>query len=412
MASGGGGGMSGISRPTGVDEKDSLKDFHQALAVQATPEQTVEFRALITCIEAAQTAVQELLQPPSKEGTLAQPPHSQGIDDLLQKARSADKKFQEGFSSAQKAGLKDIAKRLSKADTVLDQEQKSFDQSLTLKASSAEIASRAESLDKALTDFCNIQLSLGRDMSITLASGQDIAFTLPSVKREVQLERQTIVVTITGALLQTAVKSDQRTFKLEMMADLSGVQQNMTELLHARLDTSETCGQRIEIQQATLTPATPSSLLLVRLHFERWMCSRSFGQQASTELAEGDGTVEINLKAAVEPSNSLKIVATSGRIGATGMLEESLRSGSLGEDLRDIAAATVLSAVRAGSDFKTALPLAVQNSAAMQSARFQTVGVGGLSLVLDGQIEISNAQTAQLASQLNQTLSAQGTATH
>jgi hypothetical protein len=35
--------------------------------------------------------------------------------------------------------------------------------------------------------------------------------------------------------------------------------------------------------------------------------------------------------------------------------------------------------------------------------------VGGLSVVLDGQIEISNEQADQLASQLNQALSARGT---
>jgi hypothetical protein len=94
------------------------------------------------------------------------------------------------------------------------------------------------------------------------------------------------------------------------------------------------------------------------------------------------------------------------------MLAESLRFGSPGEDLRETASATVLSAARTGSDFKTALPPAAQNSAVLQTARFQTIGVGGLNLVLDGQIEISNAQANQLASQPNQTLSAQGTAAH
>ena len=29
----GGGGIAGISRPTGIDEKDTLKDFHQVLAL-------------------------------------------------------------------------------------------------------------------------------------------------------------------------------------------------------------------------------------------------------------------------------------------------------------------------------------------------------------------------------------------
>jgi hypothetical protein len=52
----------------------------------------------------------------------------------------------------------------------------------------------------------------------------------------------------------------------------------------------------------------------------------------------------------------------------------------------------------------------VQNSAVIQTVRFQDTGVGGLSLVMDGQLEISNAQANLLASQLNQALSAQGTA--
>ncbi len=40
----------------------------------------------------------------------------------------------------------------------------------------------AESLNKALSDFYNQQLALGREMSITLATGRDTAFTLPPVK--------------------------------------------------------------------------------------------------------------------------------------------------------------------------------------------------------------------------------------
>jgi hypothetical protein len=79
----------------------------------------------------------------------------------------------------------------------------------------------------------------------------------------------------------------------------------------------------------------------------------------------------------------------------------------LGEDLQNKVAQSVLSAARVGTDFKVALPPAVQNSATLQSAKFRDLGVGGLSVVLEGQVEISNEQANQLASQLNQTLSAQ-----
>ena len=415
----GGGGISGISRPTGVDEKDSLKDFHRALAVQATSQQIAEFQVLLKSTEAAQAELQLFLQDLGKrkeelrkenKNGVAESARRDALDPALEDARRGTSKFQEGFSAAQKSGLKEIARRLVKADAVLEQEGKLLDQSLDIKAAVPEIVARAESVDKALTDFYNLQLALGREMSITLANAQDVAFTLPKVTSPVSIANRTIPVAVSGVLSQIAAQGDQRTFKLQLTADLSELQENITELLRDQLDTSETCGQRIAIQQATLTPATPASLLVIRLHFERWMCTRTVGQQTSNELAEGDGTVEIKLTASVEAPNTLKIAATFGHIAAAGLLEESLRSGSLGEDMLDKIAQSVQSAARGASDLKVALPQAAQNSAVIQTAKFRDVGVGGLSVVLDGQIEISNEQAVQLANQLNQSLSAQAPA--
>jgi hypothetical protein len=406
----GSGSLHGIGQPTGVDEKDSLKDFHHAMAVQATSQQVAEFQRLVKGTEAAQAELQALREQLRKENVGPDSARWNAFDHALQDARTASKQFQDGFSAAQKSGLKEFAKRFAKADSALEQEAKRLDQTLhqspDLKAEVPDVSASAETLDKVLTEFYNQQLALAREMSITLATGQDLAFILPQVKSQVSIARRTIPVTVSGVLAQIAAQGDQRTFKLELTADLSDLQQSITEILRAQLDTSQTCGQRLAIRQAMLTPATPDSLLIVNLHFERWICGRSLGQQVSNELAEGDGTVEIKLTAVVE-KNTLKLLAAFGRIHATGMLQESLRSGSLGEDLLDQAAQSVLSAARAGSDFKT-LPPAIQNSVVIESAKFREAGVGGLSAVLDGQIEISNQQADQLASQMNQTLSAQG----
>ncbi len=404
-----GGGISGISRPTGVDEKDSLKDFHQALAQQATSQQIAEFQALMKSIEMAQAELQSLLQELRKEGAAPDAVHREALDRALEDARTGSKKFPEGFSPAQKVGLKEIAKKLARIDVDLDQENKRLDQSFEAKAALSEMTSNAESLDKTLTDFSNQQLALGREMSITLATGQDLAFTLPPVKQAVYIQNLTIPVGVSGVLTQIAAQGGQRTFKVELTADLTELQQNITDLLRSQLDSSETCGQRVSIQQATLTPSSPDSLLVVRLHVERWMCLRSSGQSTSTELAENDGTVEIKLTAGIEKEkqNALAIKAAFGRIDATGMVSDELHSGALGEDLQDKAAQSFLSAARAATDFKVALPLALQNSVTLQNAKFRDLGVGGLSVVLEGQVEISNAQAEQLASQLNQNLSAQ-----
>jgi hypothetical protein len=403
------GSVSGSNRPTGVKEEDTLKDFHQTLALQATSQQIAEFQALVKSTGAAQAELQSFLQQVRKENGPTDAAGREALDRALENARTGTKKFQEGFSPAQKAGLKEIAKRLAKSDSDLEQEEKRLDQSMDAKAPAPEVVPHAETLDKALSDFYNQQLALGREMSITLASGQDLAFVLPRVKKPVNLENLTIPVTVSGVLSQIAAQGGQRTFRLELIADLSELQQNIMELLRAQLDSSETCGQRVSIQQARLTPASPAGLLVVRLHFERWMCTRTMGQQTSNELSEGDGTVEIKLTAAIEKEkeNTLVVKAAFSRIDATGMLGDLLRSGQLGDDLQAKSAQSVLAAVRAGTDFKTALPPAVQNSATIQSAKFRDLGVGGLSVVLDGQVEISNEQADQLANQLNQTLSAQ-----
>lgn len=410
------GSVSGSNRPTGIDEKDAeLKNFQQTLAVQATSLQIAEFQALVKSTQAAQAELQSLLQQLRGANPTPDSAGRSTLDPSLEDARNRNKKFQEGFSEPQKSGLKDIAKRLAKADSDLEQEEKKLDQSLDLKSPSPDIVAHAESLDKALTDFSNHQLALGREMSITLANAQDVAFTLPQVKTVVSIGRQTVPIAVSGVLSQIkiAAQGGQRTFQLELVADLSPLQQNITDLMRAQLETSASCGERLTVRQATLTPSTPASVLTLWLHYERWICTG--GPRTATELAEGDGKAEFKLtttlgQPSLDPLNTLKMTATFGRIDATGMFGEALRSGSLGDDLRDQVAQSVLSAARAASDLKVALPPAIQNSATLQTAKFQNWGVGGLSVVVEGRIELSNEQTAQLATQLNQALSAQSAA--
>jgi hypothetical protein len=402
------GSVSGSNRPTGVAEGDNLKDFHQVLAVQATSQQVAEFQALVKSTQTAQLELQTLLQRLHKENAPADSTPRNTLKPALEDARNRTKKFQEGFSEEQKSGLKEIVKRLAKADSDLDQEEKKLDQSFDLKPPAPDLVAHAQTLDKALTDFSHQQFALGREMSITLANAQDVAFTLPQVKTMVSISRQTVPISVSGVLSQIAAQGGQRTFQLVMVADLSQMQQNITDLMRAQLETSAACGERVAVRQASLTPAAPASLLTLWLHYERWICTG--GPRTATELAEGDGKAEFKLTTTLDPPNTLKVAAAFGRIDASGMFGDALRSGSLGDDLREQVAQSVLSAARTASDFKIALPPAIQNSATLQTAKFQDQGVGGLIVVLEGRIELSNEQTAQLAGQLNQALSAQSNA--
>jgi hypothetical protein len=405
----GGGIPGGSNRPTGLDEKDSLKDFHHALAVQATSQQIAEFQAVVKDTDTAKAKLQTLEQQSGNAAAETKSPVSGAeIDQVLESAREASRKFVKGFSAPQKSGLKDITKRLEKSDSDLEQEEKKLDQSLQVASgASADIEARAKSVSKALSDFSNQQLALGREMGIVLASGDDLTFRLAEVKSPVTMGDRTIAVTVSGALSQIAVQGSQRTFRLEMIADLSDLQQNITELLRPRIDPASACGERVAVRRATIIPSAPAGVLNLQLHYERWSCTRTFGQ-TSNELAEGDGSVEIRLTPSIDKSNTLKLVAEFSRIDAVGMMGEALRSGDLGGELRDKVSQAILPAVQAAANFKTNLPPAVQNSAVAQSARFQDARPGELSVLIDGQMEVSNDQVNLMASQLNQTLAAQG----
>jgi len=401
-----GGGIPGASgRPDGVDEKDTLKDFHQALAVQATSQQIAEFQNVVNATNAAKDKLNAFAE--GKNGREGITP----LDQSLENARSATKKFEEGFSPAQKSGLKDTAKRLEKADSDLAQEAQHLDQSVQGESANSEIAAHAAATSKALSDFANVQLALGREMGITLASGQDLSFNFPQVRNNAVIADRTISVGTSGVLSQTTTQGDLRSFNLEMTLDLSDLQQSISEVMNGQLSEAKSCGERLSVRQAAMVAAASASSLTLKLHFERWSCSRAFGSLA-TELGEGEGTVEFRLTSSVGTANALKITATIKRIDAAGMMGEELRSGDLGTDLSDKVAKAILTAVQTGADFKTTMPGAVQNTATLQTARFQDSGAGGLKVVLDGQMQLSNEQVELLARQLNQSLSAQGSPPH
>jgi hypothetical protein len=396
----------GSGRPDGVDEKDTLKDFHQAMAVQATSQQISEFQEVMKSTNAAKDEIEawgHTAGGPTRNGVAS-------VDQAVAKARDANKTFQGGFSETQKSGLKDATKKLEKADSDLAQSVKRLDQAMQSEAPNADLAASADGLNKTLTDFSNVQLALGREMGITLASGQDLTFTLPAVRSPVRIGRQDVVVASSGDLSQTEAQGDTRSFVLNRSVDLTDLQQNLTQIMNSQFDQTQSCGERLAVRHASVMTAPPASSMILQLHFERWSCSRLFGQSASEELAEGDGTVELRLTPTVEDSQ-LHINPEFKRVDAGGMMAEALRSGDLGEDLRAKAAQTLLLAVRAGADVKSTLPKALQGPVSLEAARFQDSGSGGLKVALESKVKLSNDQVNALANQLNRTLSAQGSAT-
>lgn len=221
---------------------------------------------------------------------------------------------------------------------------------------------------------------------------------------------RSISILQSGMISQVAAADGRRTFKIEITADLSELKRNTTDLLRPYVDTGAGCGERLRIRNATIDSLSPAGVLVLLLHYERWSCSRLIGEAGPQELAEGDGAVEVRITPVVGTGGGLKVATEFSRIDAKGALGEALRSGDLGDEVRERVSEGLMPLVRGGLNLEKSLPPAVRGSAAVQSARFADVGVGRFAMVYDSQMELSDEQVSLMVSQLNQAVFAQGTA--
>jgi len=159
---------------------------------------------------------------------------------------------------------------------------------------------------------------------------QRISLKIPPVKTSVEIENQPVTITASANISQVREPRGQNVFQRELLADLFDLQHNITMILRTALNGEDRCGDHIDIQHAALSPQEPSSVVVSRLHFERWKCIRMFGKERRNKLIGGNGVIEVKLTPAVDQQTTLRLATTVGRIEAEGALGELLRSGSLG----------------------------------------------------------------------------------
>jgi hypothetical protein len=230
---------------------------------------------------------------------------------------------------------------------------------------------------------------------------QNLNLTIPSVKIPIAVKEQTVFITASGQINQLSKNQDANLFGLELRADLSDLQQNMTALLSSALDKDAQCGDRIAIQSATLTPVSGAALATVQMHYERWVCAKIFGKQQIKRLIGGNATMPLTLTPSVDETHTeLRLIPELGPIEADGSLGELLRSPPIAGMLRDKIQAAIQSAMQKAANLAATLPTVAQPYATIQSAAFQDAGAGRMALVLDGQLRISKEQVRQLTQQI------------
>src|SRR6516165_424115 len=197
----------------------------------------------------------------------------------------------------------------------------------TARAARHQFLTRSRAALAFLLLFAATSLSLARDLTAT--------FQIPPVKIPLDVKDQQLTIA-SSALIAVTRERGLNTARLQLYADLSEVQHNLTGVLSSAIDKIDGCGDHIRIQSAPLTPVDPATQAVITLHYERWECAMVVGKKQAKRVASGNAVVEMRLTPAVEANNSeLRLVPDIGRIEADGSLREFLRSGSVGEMLRD-----------------------------------------------------------------------------
>ena len=240
-----------------------------------------------------------------------------------------------------------------------------------------------------------------------ILAAQDATFKIPPQKIPFTFKDQQAYIVASATVSMLAKTSDVQTFRLQLNADLTGLQENLTPLLAAQLDKDDKCGERIAIQQATLTPAPPAAVATVQLHYERFACVKAFGKQQAKRLVAGNAVVPIRMTPAVEQDNTqLRLNPEVGEIQADGSLGELLRNGSLGEMIREKIRDSILHAMQKGANLSATLPPAAQPYATIASAQFQDDGAGHLAVQLIGEIRVPRDQLQAVTQQLKSRVAA------
>jgi hypothetical protein len=233
--------------------------------------------------------------------------------------------------------------------------------------------------------------------AVCLLQAQSGALTLkiPPLKTSLDLEGQPVVMTAWGTVSAARVG----VFRLAVTVDLGDLQERLTPVLAAQLNESDRCGDRLTVVRAALAPAAPSSLLTATLHYERYVCVKALGRELVKRLVGGNADVEVNLTPAVE-ANEIRLSAKVLKINADGSLGEVLRTGAFGKVLREKIGSSIESNIQRVANRKTALPPAIEGSAAIQAVQFADGGAGRLWLSIAGEARLSQMQMLEVTNEV------------
>ena len=116
----------------------------------------------------------------------------------------------------------------------------------------------------------------------------------------------------------------------------------------------------------------------------------------------GNGIIQMKFTPTVQDGKTLQLTPEVESIQADGSLGELLRSGPIGQMVREKITKALLSSMQKGTDRSLTLPPAAQDIAMIDRAQFEDEGSGRLGIVLAGEVAITPQQIQLLKNQLKE----------
>ena len=399
------GGPTTTADPPALHPSDEieLEAFRHALAAQAMPAQVSAYLSLVKSTRTVVGKFEDLRTLLNTESANTEWPAKRvAFDESLEKARTLNKAFLQGFSEQQKGALKEVIWKMTRSDSRLADRAKALDARIAdLTTKKSGLISSSLKVEEALADFREQQRVLGKEMCALPDPGEEQPiFTMPPSTSFVTIGNQTIAVRTSATISRAPAANLDNVVHLQMSSNLGDLQQSITPILQSQLAHSDPCGERVAIQQAMVSTSSPTTDVWVQLHFERWACPGASASKTPMEVMEANGTMTVKITPEVEKDGSLSILTQIETVEANGMLAEMLRSGPLGDTVREKIKKSFVTALQNSLKLNAAVLLMGPDSAAIETAKFVRDGDGGtLAIALDGHLHLSGEQVAALNGQ-------------
>jgi len=412
-APGGPGGArptTGTLAPPRVSDEAELEAFRRALAAQATLVQVSAYRSLANSTRVLVSKFEDLRSLLGEESVSPELPSKKlAFDESLEKTRTSTKTFLESFSERQRVALKEVTSKFVGANSRLADRTKALGVRIAdVTTNRGERVDSSNKVEEALANFREQQRLLGRAMyALADPEEEQPIFALADSTISATIGNQTIAVRTSGNLFRTPAERFSSVVHVQIIANLGDLQQSITSVLRSLLAHSDPCGERITVQQAVISTSSPTTDVWVQLHLERWTCVGPSGTMAPIVLMEGNGAITVKITPAMQRDGSLVILTHTEAVEGNEVLGEMLRSGSLGDIVRERTKDTFRVALQKGLDPNVMLHAVRSDSGAFETAKFVRDKTGTLDIALDGHLRLSAEQVAVLDGQKSESSATQ-----